>query len=44
MKNSFHPHLSIFLLACLLPVILNAAAPPKVGEKAPDFTLTMLGP
>src|SRR5271154_4565711 len=42
MKNSFHHHLSIFLLACLLPLTLMAATPPKVGDKAPDFTLNTL--
>src|SRR5260370_27310675 len=42
MKNSFHHHLSSFLLACLLPVTLTAATPPKVGDKAPDFTLNTM--
>ena len=30
------------LLACLVPVALQAAAPPKVGDKAPDFLLQTL--
>jgi hypothetical protein len=42
MKNLFHHHLSIFLLASLLPMTLMAATPPKVGDKAPDFTLNTL--
>jgi peroxiredoxin len=42
MKNAFHHYLSIFLLACLLPVTLMAANTPKVGDKAPDFTLNTL--
>lgn len=42
MKNSFHHHLSTVLLACLLPMTLMAATPPKVGDKAPDFTLNTL--
>ncbi len=42
MKNSIRNQLSIALLACLLPLALNAAIPPKVGEKVPDFALTTL--
>jgi peroxiredoxin len=42
MKNSFRIQLSIALLASLLPFPLNAATPPKVGDKAPDFALTTL--
>lgn len=42
MKNSVRHQLGVALLACLLPLPLNAAAPPKVGEKAPDFALTTL--
>jgi peroxiredoxin len=30
------------LLACLVPLALQAAAPPKVGDKAPDFLLQTL--
>lgn len=30
------------LLTCLLPLALNAAEIPKVGDKAPDFTLKTL--
>ena len=30
------------LMACISPVALNAAEPPKLGEKAPDFTLKTL--
>jgi peroxiredoxin len=29
-------------LACLVPLALQAAAPPKVGDKAPDFSLQTL--
>jgi len=30
------------LLACVVPLALQAAAPPKVGDKAPDFALKTL--
>ena len=30
------------LLACLVPVALHAATPPKLGDKAPDFLLQTL--
>jgi peroxiredoxin len=33
--------MALVLLACALPLTLNAA-PPKVGDKAPDFTLKTL--
>ena len=33
--------MALALLTCALPLILNAA-PPKVGDKAPDFTLKTL--
>ena len=42
MKNPVRHQLGVALLACLLPLPLNAAAPPKAGEKAPDFALTTL--
>lgn len=42
MKNSFHDYLIVMFLTCFLPATLNAASPPKVGEKAPDFTLRTL--
>ena len=32
----------LILLTCMLPLALPAAAPPKVGDKAPDFTLKQL--
>ena len=40
MKKSYETALA--LLACALPLSLLAAAPPKVGDKAPDFALKQL--
>jgi len=41
MKNSSLHQIIIALLACLLPLALKAA-PPNVGDKAPDFALKTL--
>jgi len=41
MKNSSLHQIIIALLACSLPLTLKAA-PPKVGDKAPDFALKTL--
>jgi len=42
MKNFSLQHIAIALLACSLPLTLNAVIPPKVGDKAPDFALKTL--
>lgn len=42
MKTIVVRHLAAGLLTGVLPFALNAADPPKVGEKAPDFTLKTL--
>jgi peroxiredoxin len=34
--------LAAVLLSCSFPFVLNAAEPPKVGDKAPDFSLKTL--
>src|SRR5512134_3735627 len=41
MKLETKCKIALVLLACALPLTLNAA-PPKVGDKAPDFTLKTL--
>ena len=41
MKLETKCKMALVLLACALPLTLNAA-PPKVGDKAPDFTLKTL--
>ncbi len=41
-KNSILRQIAAALLACLLPLASSAAPAPKVGEKAPDFTLKTL--
>lgn len=42
MKNKILRILTLIFLTCLLPLALNAAEPPKVGDKAPDFALKTL--
>ena len=42
MKNKIVRILTLILLTCSLPLALNAAEPPKVGDKAPAFALTTL--
>ena len=42
MKNKILRILTLVLLTCLLSRVLNAAEPPKVGDKAPDFALKTL--
>ena len=41
MKLETKCKIAVALLACALPLTLNAA-PPKVGDKAPDFALKTL--
>ncbi|HXE43489.1 MAG TPA: peroxiredoxin family protein [Candidatus Baltobacteraceae bacterium] len=40
MKNKIFPLLAAGIFACSF--VLNAAEPPKIGDKAPDFTLKTL--
>ncbi len=40
MKNKILPLLAAGVFAC--SIVVNAAEPPKVGDKAPDFTLKTL--
>lgn len=42
MRIEARSRMALALLACALPLTLSAAAPPKVGEKAPDFALKTL--
>jgi len=42
MKNSFPSQLAVALLVSSLSLVLNAATPPKMGDKAPDFALKTL--
>ena len=42
MKNTYLSHIAVALLACSLPPAMNAATPPKVGGKAPEFALNTL--
>ena len=42
MKNKILRILTLVLLTCLLPRVLNAAEIPKAGDKAPDFALKTL--
>ncbi len=42
MKNTWLSHLALTFLALPLPLALDAANPPKVGDKAPDFALNQL--
>ncbi len=42
MKNKILRILTLIFLTCSLPLALNAAEPPKVGDKAPDFALKTL--
>ncbi len=42
MKKIHFFHIAIPLLAGLLPFVVQAATPPKVGDKAPDFALKTL--
>jgi len=41
-SNNSKWHAALAFLICVLPFALQAAEPPKVGDKAPDFTLKTL--